>query len=489
MEILENCNTSTLDPYVPSAEKPWDIARIHHLYRRLGFSASVPTINAGLSRNPGDLVDEIVDQAINLPPTPAPEWANWTRINYPQDNDLRNEMVNAQRKSWALTYSRAMIDDSLRDRLSFFWSNHFVTELNVYDIPGFLYGYINKLQVHALGNFKEFTREIGLTNAMLRYLDGNRNRRNRPNENYARELYELFTLGEGNGYTETDIVETSKALTGYVRRAIEDDNYSGFVFDPSQFDAGTKTIFGQTGAWNYDDVIEILFTERQDEIANFICRKLYTYFVHPEAPDAIVNEMAATFISGNWELAPVLRQLFKSEHFFDDESIGVIIKSPYDVIFDFINETSFQYNDEVLESVIYFNGLIGQSLFNPVDVAGWRRNRNWISANALIGRWSIMEWFLYYNWNLDQEQFRTFGLNLAGDNSDPYYVTREIVDAVVPKGLLTDADYEVASDIFKSDVPDNYYEDNSWNLYWESAPYQVLQLLLHISKEPEFQLK
>ena len=199
--------------------------------------------------------------------------------------------------------------------------------------------------------------------------------------------------------------------------------------------------------------------------------------------------MAATFIAENWEIAPVLRQLFKSEHFFDSESIGVIIKSPYDVILDFINETSFQYDQQMLESIIYFNGLIGQNIFNPVDVAGWQRNRNWISANALIGRWSIMEWFIFSNWNLDQEQFRTFAIDLAGDSTDPYYITREIVDAVVPRGLLTDDDYEIASDIFKSDIPDFYYEDNTWNLYWESAPYQVLLLLLHIIKEPEFQLK
>ncbi|WP_340066440.1 DUF1800 domain-containing protein [Ascidiimonas aurantiaca] len=489
MELFVNCNTASLDPYIPSSENPWNEAKVHHLYRRIGFSASVSKINEGLGKTPANLVDELIDEAINMAPTPAPEWGTWSLTDYPEDNDLRNEMVNLQKESWALTYTQNMLSNNLRDRLSFFWSNHFVTELNIYDAPSYLYGYIHNLQVHAIGNFKTFVSEVGLTSAMLRYLDGNRNRRNRPNENYARELFELFTLGEGIGYTEEDIVETSKALTGYVQSVIEDDRWSGYLFDEAQFDPGPKTIFGRTGNWGYNDVIDILFEERANEIAHFICSKLYKFFVHPEPQEPIINAMATTFIDANWELAPVLRQLFKSEHFFHDESIGVIIKSPFDVALNFINETSLGYDDELMEGMIYFCSLIGQRLFDPVDVAGWQRNRNWINANALIGRWSILEWYLFSNWDRDQEQFRTFGVSLAGTSSDPYYVARVIIDTLVPKGLLTEDDYKIAGDVFKSDVPDNYYDDGSWNLYWDSGPYQVFLLLQHISKEPEFQLK
>ena len=189
----------------------------------------------------------------------------------------------------------------------------------------------------------------GLTNAMLFYLDGAFNNGRNPNENYARELFELFTLGEGNGYTEEDVVETSKALSGYTERG--EVRWTPVLFDETAFDSGPKTILGQTGNWGYDDVIDILFQERPQEIAGFICQRLYEFFVHPDSSDAagnaqtIISGMAATFISNDFELAPVLSQLFKSQHFFDENAIGVIIKSPFDIYLNFINETGFNASE------------------------------------------------------------------------------------------------------------------------------------------------
>ena len=217
-----------------------------------------------------------------------------------------------------------------------------VTELRIYNCAGFLYYYINCLQRNAIGNFRTLISEIGLTNAMLFYLDGAFNNGNNPNENYARELYELFTLGEGNGYTEEDIVETARALSGYTDRG--EEGCSPVNYRADRHDNGEKTILGQTGNWDYDDVIEILFTQRSNEIANYICSKLYQFFVHPDIDDeagnarTIIEGLAATFTANNFELAPVLRQLFKSEHFFDDDAVGVIIKSPFDLYFNLIKE-------------------------------------------------------------------------------------------------------------------------------------------------------
>ena len=132
----------------------------------------------------------------------------------------------------------------------------------------FLVYYINCLQRNAIGNFKTFVSEIGLTSAMLFYLDGAYNNGNNPNENYARELYELFSLGEGNGYTEEDIIETARALSGYTNRG--EVGCTPVTFNPERHDTGTKTILGQTGAWGYDDVMDILFDQRPNEIATFI---------------------------------------------------------------------------------------------------------------------------------------------------------------------------------------------------------------------------
>ncbi len=497
MEYFINCNTSTLAPH----NVPLDQLRASHLYRRLGFSASVDTINQAVGQNAGTLVDSLVDQAINMPPLAAPTWADWTNANYPEDDDARRQVRNQQQSEFRLDYANGMLNNNLRDRLSFFWSNHFVTELDVYDCNSFLYYYINCLQRNAIGNFRDFTSEIGLTSAMLYYLDGVFNNGNNPNENYARELYELFTLGEGNGYTEEDVIETARALTGYVERG--EVGCTQVMFRADRHDAGTKTILGQTGNWGYDDVITILFQQRPNEIAEFICRKLYEFFVHPDSRDeannaqVIIDGMAATFLANDFEIAPVLRQLFKSQHFFDDEAIGVIIKSPIDFYFNTLKETSFAYTDTTVSEMLNYSRLLSQELFDPIDVAGWQRDRSWINTNFIIGRWLTIESMLEAFYQADNEQFRSLGLSISGNtgltSNNPDEVSRLIIDFILPKGLLNDGEYQKAYDIFRSDVEDVYYEGGnqvSWTLAtWQAAPFQVYLLLQYLARQPEFQLK
>jgi uncharacterized protein (DUF1800 family) len=376
----------------------------------------------------------------------------------------------------------------------------------VYDCNSFLYYYINCLQRNAIGNFKTFVSEIGLTSAMLYYLDGVYNNGNNPNENYARELYELFTLGEGNGYTEQDIIETARALTGYVERG--EEGCTQVTFDATKFDGGTKTILGQTGNWNYNDVIDILFQQRPNEIAGFICKKLYEFFVHPDSADdagnaqTIISGMAGTMIANNFEIAPVLAQLFKSEHFFDDEAIGVIIKSPFDIYLNLINETNFAYDNNLLLNVVDTTRMLGQELFDPYDVAGWQRDRTWINTNFIIGRWLTVEVFLELFFQNNQEQFRTLAMDVVGpgdsNTSNPETVVRAMVDKFTPKGLLTDQDFQNALSVFKiEDVPEEYYGSDYvpgglglWMLSVSpEVPQQVFLLMMHLSRQPEFQLK
>jgi uncharacterized protein (DUF1800 family) len=502
MEYFVNCNTSTLAQYTT----PLDKVRAAHLYRRLGFSASVQTINAAIGQNPGTLVDALINEAVTMPPLAAPAWADWNNSNYPEDDDLARQIRRAQQEEWAIAYTNGLLNNNLRDRLSFFWSNHFVTEIDVYDCNSFLYYYINCLQRNAIGNFKTFVSEIGLTSAMLYYLDGVYNNGNNPNENYARELYELFTLGEGNGYTEQDIIETAKALTGYVERG--ELGCEQVTFDPTRFDAGPKTILGQTGNWNYDDVIDILFQERPNEIAGFICQKLYEFFVHPDSDDdagnaqSIISQLANTMVTNNFEIAPVLSQLFKSQHFFDDEAIGVIIKSPFDIYLNLINETNFAYNDNTILNVVDTTRMLGQTLFDPFDVAGWQRDRTWINTNFIIGRWLTVEVYLEIFYQGNAEQFRTLAMDAVGpadsNTSNPETVVRALVNKFTPLGLLTAQDFENAMSVFKiEDVPEEYYGSDYipgglglWMLSVSpEVPQQVFLLLMHLSRQPEFQLK
>lgn len=504
MAYFINCNTSPLAAYT----EPLDKMRAAHLYRRMGFSASVGTINAAIGRSAGALVDELVDQALATAPIAPPEWADWTDADYPADDDLAGALRRAQSEAFATTYGQALLANGLLDRMSFFWSNHFVTQTEVYNCNQYLYHYINCLQRNALGNLRTLTSEVGLTAAMLDYLDGARNRGNNPNENYARELYELFTLGEGNNYTEQDIIETAKAISGYTERG--EEGCGPISFNPEHFSNDDKTIFGQTGNWGYEDVMDILFTQRANECAWFICMKLYKYLVHPDPTDAegggiapqIIQGMAQTLISARWEIAPVIRQILKSQHFFDETAIGTIIKSPADLYFNLVKETGFAHDDNLVFNMVESCALLGQEFFNPPEVEGWQRDRQWINTNFIIGRWLTLEVYLQRFFEEDPEQFRQLAVDAVGPanahTSNPEIVVRALVEKFTPKGLLTEADFERAMDAFKiAEVPEEYYSpdyfpggSSTWGLQVSpEPPTQVYILLLHLIREPEFQLK
>lgn len=486
METITSCNTASINPFVPTSENPWDSKKANHVYRRLAFGASQSQIDTALSLTPEQFIDQMVDTAFNLAPTTAPPWADWAVSDFSDfevDNDIYVE-------DWYYQIGNDIFNNQLRDRLTFFWMNHFVTQLDTYFYAPYLYQHYHVNQTYALGNFKDFVREIGITSAMLIFLNGWENSSFNPNENYARELFELFTLGLDNGYDEFEVGEAAKALTGYNHW---DEEGAPIHFDESTFNDSIKTIFGQEGNWGYDDLIDILFQERSTEIATHICKKLYRFFVSEDITDFVENNiisaLASTFISNNFELAPVLKQLFKSEHFFNEEAHGVIIKSPIDFAFNFIKETELSFNDEILGTILYFAGLLGQSLLDPPDVAGWQRDQTWINTSTLPGRWLTLEYYLYTIYTEDPESLRNLAKNLSNNSIDPYLITQVIVDRIMGKEFHTPEDYDIATDVFKGEIPQNYYDEGLWNLDWDTAPGQVVTLLIHLTKAPELQLK
>ncbi len=296
-----NCNDGTLSIYVPDQNNPWDISKVLFLFRRLGFSIKFTDVKNYLNSSPEDLIDQLFDDALNMPLSPDPGWANFNNADFTASGKNRGAFFRDHQK----IVFEDFLNNGLRDRLTLFWSNHFVTEYYMYNHPAYTFRYYNNLQENALGNFKEFVRKIGLDDAMLMYLNGYDNKNNAPNENYSRELFELFTLGEGNGYTQDDITETARALTGYNSRT----NGGPISFNPNRFDDGEKTIFGQTGNWGYDDVIEILFNEKTDLISTFICTKIYKHFVSPIINDQIISELSSDFIQNNFELLPLFKKI------------------------------------------------------------------------------------------------------------------------------------------------------------------------------------
>tara|TARA_B100000929_G_scaffold15112_1_gene12135 strand:- start:988 stop:2445 length:1458 start_codon:yes stop_codon:yes gene_type:complete len=485
---MQGCNNSTLTLYVPSSENAWNISKIRFIYRRLGFGISNEKAKALLTKSPGELIEEIINSAKIMPLTPAPEWGFW-------NNDEINNSGNNQgyyKTVWQKQAFTNFLSDGFRERLTLFWSNHFVTEYYDYNRSQYLYQYHSRLQQYSLGNFKEFVSAIGLEPAMLMYLNGYSNKKKAPNENYARELYELFTLGEGNGYTSSDITETSRALTGYNKYS--NGNGSAIIFNENTFDAGEKTIFGKTGNWGYQDVIDILFQEKKELIANFICEKLYRYFVSPVLNKEITSELASTFISNNFELVPVYQQLFKSEHFFDLNSSNVLIKSPIDLFvymqndFEFVFPENFQKNHTNYMKARCIE--MGQEIFKPIDVAGWQENHDWISTGTLPMRWEFIEYILNRHWAGNKEQFRTFIISLVGeDEKDPKVIVDKLKDYMFCKYDIKEEERMDAINIFKGEIPENYFQDGTWTLNYESVPTQVYNLMLFFISLPEFQLK
>ncbi|UZO81934.1 DUF1800 domain-containing protein [Aquimarina sp. ERC-38] len=483
---LTSCNSSSLATFVPSGKKPWNVQKVTHLYRRAAFGANKATITDALTKSPSQVVDNLVDEAVAKNPTTAPPWGNWTKKQF----EKTSKKIFQYRRDWQNQMAEDLFENDLRDRMTLFWSNHFVTESQSYNSPSYMFQYYNLLQLHAVGNFKDFTRDIGLSNAMLVYLNGRENTKRKPNENYARELYELFTLGVDNGYTQEDIVETSKALTGYNDRT---EVWAPITFNQNKFNNDPKTIFGRTGNWGYNDVIDILFEEKPDLIANFICKKLYAYFISPDINKNIVNQLANTFKNNNFEIAPVLKRLFKSQHFFDENTYGVIVKSPADVQICFLKELDLktEASFKIFDKVRGGNAFLGQSLLDPIDVAGWQGDLSWIGSSTLVARWDRILYYINRAFKHDKEQFRTIATNIVGtNNNDVKDVSRKLVDFFMPKALFDEDEYEEALEIFKDQVPDSYFVDGTWVLSSSSStPTQMYRLLNYIIKIPEFQLK
>jgi uncharacterized protein (DUF1800 family) len=267
-------------------------------------------------------------------------------------------------------------DGQLREKMSLFWHGHFAVRMR-----GFaqVESYINTLRKYSLGNFGDLLMAISKEPAMLRFLNNVQNKKNSPNENFAREVMELFTLGRGN-YTEQDIKEAARAFTGW---GVNDSDE--FELKINQHDNGNKTIFGKTGNWSGEDVIRMLL--EKEETALFITRKIYRYFVNTEVDEQRVTELAKAFRDSNYHIPELLKMIAASDWFYAEKNIGTHIKSPVELIVE-LNRT-FGISYENPQPLLAVQRVLGQTLFFPPNVSGWAGGRNWIDNSTLITRMNL----------------------------------------------------------------------------------------------------
>ncbi|MDT8323642.1 MAG: DUF1800 domain-containing protein [Bacteroidota bacterium] len=478
--------TSGLDPYVPDAAKPWDRQRAGYLLRRTLLGATRAEIDMALTKSPGEVVDSLL-LAGTAPAAPG----DWIDDDYWYDN-TNNDRTNRERlqelREW---WTGLMLrqEFSIREKMTFFWHDHWATEALTVRQPHFNYWFNDLFRSNYLGNFKQMVKDVTIAPAMLIYLDGWYNTRQRPNENYARELMELHTLGEGNGYTEADIQEAARALTGWTLKQTGSSPVGTKTYDPKEaefitnrFDDTEKTFMGRTGNWGYSDIVDIIFDEHAAEVAAFICRKIYREFVYEIADETIIAQLADILRSNDWDIRPVMSALLRSEHFFDSANIGAHVTSPLEFYIGAIRQLDIATDN--LKYVYQVNSALGCQLFEAPNVKGWPGYRSWISASRLAGRWSVADELITGSMR-STPKYSVDAIEYAKalpDPNNPRRLIEDILAYAVPLALSSNQ-FEILLDKLLAGAPE--YE---WNINLPGAEGHVKDLLKAVLRLSESQL-
>jgi uncharacterized protein (DUF1800 family) len=356
-------------PYQPDAKRPWSRRLAAHLYRRAGFGATAAELDEAVKAGPVATVERLCSP----PSTPAGEQFERSVGQLA----LRTAAGgNPQQLSAWWLYRMLGTADPLLEKLTLFWHGHFATSAAKVEKPRLMLAQNELLRRHARGKFEEMVRGVSRDPAMLVYLDSTSNRRIRPNENYARELLELFCLGVGN-YTERDIKEVARAFTGWEVRGDQ------FAFNAIQHDTGTKSFLGASGNLDGDGAVKVVLD--QPAAPRFIARKLIRFFCfdEPQAPDALVQPLADTLRAHDFEIGPAVRKLLGSNLFFSEHSLGRKVRSPVELCVGLLKGLGATTN---LVKAAQGLAELGQALFFPPNVKGWDGGRAWINSSTLLGR-------------------------------------------------------------------------------------------------------
>ena len=359
-----------------------------HLLERTGFGAPARDIFvlSGVSRQ--EAVDSIIIGLQRDPAAPPPPWGAPPYPRPPGDKahpadaaakkafDQQNEQHKQELRAWFIS-GLVSTPSPLTEKMLLFWHNHFTSSLEKTNSGELLLQQDLLLRRLGTTDFRSLLHAISRDPAMVLYLDNETNVKGKPNENYARELLELFTMGEGN-YTEQDIKEAARAFTGLT----VDRSNGTTTFEARRHDAGSKTFLGKTGNFDGDDVIDIIL--KQDRTAVFVTEKLWRYFISPEPDPVLVQAWTAAFRSSGYRIAGLLRTILSSEAFWAPENRHALVKSPVDLLIGFIR--TWGITDYDPKRLTYQLSRLGQDLFNPLSVKGWPWGQDWIDAATLLER-------------------------------------------------------------------------------------------------------
>ncbi len=387
-----------------------------HLLVRTGFSPQYEQIIkfAKLSREAA--VDKLLRETYTTSPISFPDWYYQKETIIKELHDLRKQSkknsdnkLKKRVKQLKKEYSKSMqawwytlmlqTPSPFTEKMTLFWHNHFATSGQKVKRPDYLIEQNILLRKHALESFREMLHAIAKDPAMLIYLDNRLNRKESPNENFAREIMELFTLGEGY-YSEQDIREAARAFTGWgVNRKA-----SSFRVFPQRHDNGIKTVLGHQGRFDGDDIIEILLEEPQTAI--FISNKLWKEFVSPDPDPEEIERLATIFRTTNYNIKKLMKAILISDHFYRSENRMNLIKSPIELVVGTLRQFDIQLPD--LEAPLKITANLGQNIFYPPNVKGWPGGEYWINSHTLQLRKYFLEYIFLAQKRLQSERKQQF---------------------------------------------------------------------------------
>lgn len=495
--------SSGLNPY----SGIFDTNEVVQLLKRTMFGCKPEQVDLcktmGLNQSILSLLDP--SQSLPLPPvkeylTPANVNANDANIqagdtwvfDYNTDPGINVLRRNSFKKWWVGVLVNQ--DFSIREKMTMFWHNHFVTETSVVSNAQIIYNHHALLRSMALGNYKELVKAVSVDPAMLIYLNGNQNTVNRPNENYARELQELFCCGKGpqSRYTEDDVKAMARVLTGW-----QIDAATGKVFfDEKKHDTDDKifsgfyhnhVVKGQSGALaganELNDLVEMLFSV--DEVSLYFCRCLYRWFIYYDIDDQVeanvIVPLAEIFRSNHFEIKPVLQSLLQSEHFFDSMNKGCQIKSPVDYVIGICREfdLTFQPASDFITNYGHWAYLLSwlvsmqQNIGDPPDVSGWKAYYQapqyyelWISSDTLPKRKNFSDNILMSGYTVNRKKIIVDPIAFSKKFSNPGNPDQLIEDAAAQLfrfSLLKSTRDKIKKDILLGGQNTDYYWTDVWN--------------------------